>query len=129
VTGPDEYNTVVNNNTYTNLMARENLRYAADTVATLKAEKPDILHAPIRKTGLEPEEADMGAPPTTCMFRSTQPPVSIPRTTAFSIDSHGISRARRTTDTPPAVLPSLEHLSISGDQAGRCHPGDVPAQP
>ena len=25
VTGPDEYNTVVNNNTYTNLMARENL--------------------------------------------------------------------------------------------------------
>jgi alpha,alpha-trehalose phosphorylase len=28
VTGPDEYNTVVNNNTFTNLMARENLRYA-----------------------------------------------------------------------------------------------------
>ena len=28
VTGPDEYNTVVNNNAYTNLMARENLRYA-----------------------------------------------------------------------------------------------------
>src|SRR5262249_43022685 len=27
VTGPDEYNTVVNNNAYTNLMARENLRY------------------------------------------------------------------------------------------------------
>ena len=49
VTGPDEYNTVVNNNTYTNLMARENLRYAADTVATLKAEKPDILQALITK--------------------------------------------------------------------------------
>jgi trehalose/maltose hydrolase-like predicted phosphorylase len=44
VTGPDEYNTVVNNNSYTNLMARENLRYAASTVAYLKAEKPDILH-------------------------------------------------------------------------------------
>ncbi|HKR79885.1 MAG TPA: hypothetical protein VJR69_09315, partial [Nitrospira sp.] len=29
VTGPDEYNTVVDNNVYTNLMARENLRYAA----------------------------------------------------------------------------------------------------
>src|SRR5262249_50370238 len=29
VTGPDEYTTVVNNNTYTNLMARENLRSAA----------------------------------------------------------------------------------------------------
>ena len=30
VTGPDEYNAVVNNNAYTNLMARENLRYAPD---------------------------------------------------------------------------------------------------
>jgi trehalose/maltose hydrolase-like predicted phosphorylase len=29
VTGPDEYNKVVNNNAYTNLMAQENLRYAA----------------------------------------------------------------------------------------------------
>ena len=32
VTGPDEYNAVVNNNAYTNLMARENLRYAAQVV-------------------------------------------------------------------------------------------------
>ena len=31
VTGPDEYSTVVDNNTYTNLMAARNLRYAADT--------------------------------------------------------------------------------------------------
>jgi alpha,alpha-trehalose phosphorylase len=42
-------------------MARENLRYAADTVATLKAEKPDILQALIRKTGLEPKEAETWA--------------------------------------------------------------------
>jgi alpha,alpha-trehalose phosphorylase len=32
VTGPDEYNTVVDNNVYTNLMAKENLRFAAETV-------------------------------------------------------------------------------------------------
>src|SRR6516165_1686224 len=32
VTGPDEYNAVVNNNAYTNLMARENLRYAAQLI-------------------------------------------------------------------------------------------------
>ena len=37
VTGPDEYNTVVNNNAYTNLMARENLRYAAQTVEALRS--------------------------------------------------------------------------------------------
>jgi alpha,alpha-trehalose phosphorylase len=35
VTGPDEYTTVVDNNTYTNLMARENLRYAADVVEAM----------------------------------------------------------------------------------------------
>jgi alpha,alpha-trehalose phosphorylase len=58
VTGPDEYNTVVNNNTYTNLMARENLRYAAETVETLKDENPEVLQALIRKTNLEPEEVE-----------------------------------------------------------------------
>jgi alpha,alpha-trehalose phosphorylase len=56
VTGPDEYNTVVNNNTYTNLMARENLRYAVETVETLKNENPEVLQALIRKTKLKLEE-------------------------------------------------------------------------
>src|SRR4029077_12182644 len=45
VTGPDEYNTVVNNNAYTNLMARENLRYAAQTIDSLRAAKPDAYNA------------------------------------------------------------------------------------
>jgi trehalose/maltose hydrolase-like predicted phosphorylase len=40
VTGADEYNTVVNNNAYTNLMARENLRYAGDTVEALRKKNP-----------------------------------------------------------------------------------------
>jgi alpha,alpha-trehalose phosphorylase len=57
VTGPDEYNTVVNNNAYTNLMARENLRYAAQTIETLRSTKPDAYDAVVRKTALEPSEA------------------------------------------------------------------------
>ncbi|HET9395341.1 MAG TPA: hypothetical protein VFO36_04730, partial [Nitrospiraceae bacterium] len=40
VTGPDEYNTVVDNNVYTNLMARENLLYAAETVERVKQRRP-----------------------------------------------------------------------------------------
>jgi alpha,alpha-trehalose phosphorylase len=40
VTGPDEYATVVNNNTFTNLMARENLRYAAEVVERMRNEDP-----------------------------------------------------------------------------------------
>jgi alpha,alpha-trehalose phosphorylase len=58
VTGPDEYNTVVNNNAYTNLMARENLRYAAQTVESLRATEPDAYNALARKTALEPSEAE-----------------------------------------------------------------------
>ncbi len=58
VTGPDEYNTVVNNNAYTNLMARENLRYAAQTVEALRATKPDAYNALVHKTALEPSEVE-----------------------------------------------------------------------
>jgi alpha,alpha-trehalose phosphorylase len=56
VTGPDEYNVVVNNNAYTNLMARENLRYAIEVVESLQATEPKVYHALAHKTALEPSE-------------------------------------------------------------------------
>jgi alpha,alpha-trehalose phosphorylase len=56
VTGPDEYKAVVNNNAYTNLMARENLRYAAQTVASLRAASPEAYETLARKTALESAE-------------------------------------------------------------------------
>jgi alpha,alpha-trehalose phosphorylase len=56
VTGPDEYNTIVNNNAYTNLMARENLRYAAQTVESLRTTEPDAYNTLVHKTALEPSE-------------------------------------------------------------------------
>jgi alpha,alpha-trehalose phosphorylase len=56
VTGPDEYNAVVNNNAYTNLMARENLRYAAEVVESLWATQPDAYNALVQKTALDPSE-------------------------------------------------------------------------
>ena len=40
VTGPDEYTTVVNNNLFTNLMARANLRSAAAVVRELRERNP-----------------------------------------------------------------------------------------
>jgi alpha,alpha-trehalose phosphorylase len=58
VTGPDEYNTVVNNNAYTNLMARENLRYAAQTVESLRTKDPDAYKSLAHKTALEPSEVE-----------------------------------------------------------------------
>ena len=41
VTGPDEYNALVNNNTYTNLIAAETMREAAEMMALLWKERPE----------------------------------------------------------------------------------------
>ena len=56
VTGPDEYNTVVNNNTFTNLMARENLWYAAETVEHMRAHRPERYRALVHRTDLDESE-------------------------------------------------------------------------
>jgi len=56
VTGPDEYTTVVNDNTYTNLMARENLRAAAETVRWLQSEQPEDYVALLDAVNLRPGE-------------------------------------------------------------------------
>ncbi|HWE17652.1 MAG TPA: glycosyl hydrolase family 65 protein [Hyphomicrobiaceae bacterium] len=58
VTGPDEYNTVVNNNAFTNLMARENLRYAAQTVQAMREVEPDAFNLLAHKTSLETSEVE-----------------------------------------------------------------------
>ncbi|MFT3873702.1 MAG: glycosyl hydrolase family 65 protein [Nocardioides sp.] len=56
VTGPDEYTTVVNDNMYTNVLARFNLRRAADAVAEVRAVDPDAYDQLVRRTGLREEE-------------------------------------------------------------------------
>jgi alpha,alpha-trehalose phosphorylase len=58
VTGPDEYTTVVNNNTYTNMMARLNLHYAASTLKAMQAERPERYSALVHETGLQPGEIE-----------------------------------------------------------------------
>jgi alpha,alpha-trehalose phosphorylase len=56
VTGPDEYTTVVDNNLFTNLMAAENLRLAADYVDQVRAESPPDYQRLVDRTGLTDEE-------------------------------------------------------------------------
>jgi len=58
VTGPDEYTTVVNDNLYTNVMARYNLRYAAKVVRDIAEGYPEEFARLVDRTGLRPEEAD-----------------------------------------------------------------------
>jgi len=56
VTGPDEYTTVVNENLYTNVMARFNLRAAVRAVRHLEELWPDEHERMVARLGLQPEE-------------------------------------------------------------------------
>ena len=58
VTGPDEYTTVVNDNLYTNVMARFNLRYAARTVELLRDWNHEAYERLVRRVGLGDDETE-----------------------------------------------------------------------
>lgn len=56
VTGPDEYNVLVDNNFYTNLMARENLRDAKEAVGYLAVHAPECLDRLKKKLDFSEDE-------------------------------------------------------------------------
>ena len=56
VTGPDEYTTVVNDNLYTNVMARFNMRFAARVVELLATSSPETYERLVRRMQLDPAE-------------------------------------------------------------------------
>jgi alpha,alpha-trehalose phosphorylase len=58
VTGPDEYTTVVDNNLYTNLIARNNLSYAVTTLERLKQRREDLFEDLADKINLAADEID-----------------------------------------------------------------------
>ena len=58
VTGPDEYTAVVNDNFYTNVMARFNLRYAASVLRECARGDSDAFTLLRARTGVTLEEAD-----------------------------------------------------------------------
>jgi alpha,alpha-trehalose phosphorylase len=58
VTGPDEYTALVNNNCYTNLMAKENLQYACQIAEWLKQNAISEYQRVVHNTGLEESELE-----------------------------------------------------------------------
>jgi alpha,alpha-trehalose phosphorylase len=58
VTGPDEYTAVVNDNAFTNLMARLNLNVAAKVIRRLEEDWPDAHRALSFELGLDPAEVE-----------------------------------------------------------------------
>ena len=129
VTGPDEYTTVVDNNAYTNLMARENLEAAAEVVEWLANEHP-LEHARlVDATGLVELEP--------AAWRRAAARMHIPR-------ADGMGPPGRRVHGPPAVglrghaagalpaaaaLPPARDLPPPGDQAGRRRARDLPRRP
>jgi len=56
VTGPDEYTALVNNNYYTNAMAKMHLHYAAVLAETMAAAQPEAFANLAARMALQPEE-------------------------------------------------------------------------
>ena len=83
VTGPDEYNTVVNNNAYTNLMARENLSYAAQTVEALRATIHGYTYLSTKRRSNPPKWRHGHGPRNACTCRMMRSSRSSRRTTVF----------------------------------------------
>ncbi|GAA1478157.1 glycosyl hydrolase family 65 protein [Nocardioides aestuarii] len=106
VTGPDEYTTVVNDNFYTNVLARFNLRRAADAVDEVCRADPDAYDQVVRRTGLRDGEVEE--------WRAAAAGMSIPFDEKVGIhpqDSRFLDREMWDLEqTPPTVRPLLLHF-------------------
>ncbi len=130
VTGPDEYTAVVDDNLYTNVMARFTLRFAADVVTRLRSDDPDAHRSLVAATGLADDEpvAWTRAADSMCVLYDDELGIN-PQDDAFlgheawDWDGH----ARRQVPAA-AQLPPTGDLSPSSAQAGRRGAGQLPAR-
>jgi alpha,alpha-trehalose phosphorylase len=105
VTGPDEYTTVVNDNTYTNLMARLNLNFAASCIRLLAKERPEAHDALVAELDLRPEEIDAWERAAAAMHVPYDEPRGV-----HPQDAHFLEREIWDLDaTPPDHFPLLLH--------------------
>ena len=100
VTGPDEYTAVVNDNLYTNVMARFNLRYAARARVARRVGAGRLRRSCATVDLGDHEAPAWCAPPKRCTCRTTRSWASIPRTPTSSTSSPGTSTPRRPRSTP-----------------------------
>lgn len=106
VTGPDEYTTVVNDNLFTNVMARFNLRYAAESVRVVADQFPEAYARMVDRVGFD--EAEIGE------WERAAEAMVIPYSKAFNIhpqDAHFLDReVWDLENTPKDKLPLLLHF-------------------
>lgn len=77
VTGPDEYTALVNNNFYTNSLARDHLAHAAGLYRRMAREAADCLSAVSARIGLEEAEIDTWEQAAARMYLPTDPVLGI----------------------------------------------------
>ena len=131
VTGPDEYTTVVDNNAYTNLMARENLEGAVRVIEWLQARTRTPTRGSCAPPGSTPAEVEGWRRAAELMY--------VPRHAELGIvlqDEHFLDRepwdfeahAARGASAP-APLPPARALPPPGDQADRRRARHLPRRP
>ncbi len=106
VTGPDEYNTVVNNNAFTNLMARANLRAAARTLEGVRATNPERFDELAHATSLSESEVTEWQTAADCMY------IPYDETAGIHLQDDDF-QSRKPWDfanTPPESYPLLLHF-------------------
>lgn len=106
VTGPDEYTTVVNDNLFTNVMARFNLRYGAEVARRLATEAPVEYRALAERLGLRAEEIEA--------WEAAADGMAVPFSDRFGVhpqDAHFLEReVWDLAATPPEQKPLLLHF-------------------
>lgn len=105
VTGPDEYTAIVNNNAYTNLMAREHLNYAYETAVLLREQYPQEYARIKESIGLDQAEEEA--------WREAAERMYIPRDENLGIiaqdDTFLSKKPWDFAGTPPEKYPLLLH--------------------
>ena len=119
VTGPDEYSAVADNNVYTNLMARRNLRAAADAVERHPRRAQEL--------GVDDEEAASWRDAADKMVIVYDEALRVhPQAEGFTQHQHWDFEAARSRSLPAAAaLPLLRPVPQAGGQAGRPRAGAV----
>ncbi|MCP1312539.1 glycoside hydrolase family 65 protein [Paenibacillus tyrfis] len=77
VTGPDEYTCVVNNNYYTNAMAKHNLKWAAKAYGLLAEIAPEVLDRLCVRLNVTKQEAEAWHKAAECMYLPYDPTLNI----------------------------------------------------
>lgn len=105
VTGPDEYTTVVNNNLFTNVMARFNLERAAATVRDIRENDPAVYARVVDRLGIIDGEIEEWEACAAAMLIPFDPSLGI-----HPQDEHFLDRELwDLAATPPEKRPLLLH--------------------